>query len=70
MAAHIVTGTMVHPHHYYSSKQLDHLGLVAGMCDELGIVALIDRVIPQDEEKLLNVNQKVRLATIKLTGMA
>ena len=51
MAAHIVTGTMVHPHYYYRSKQLDHLGLVAGMCDELRIPAMIDRLIPQDEEK-------------------
>lgn len=51
MAAHIVTGTMVHPHYYYRSKQLDHLGLVAGMCDELGIIELIDRLIPQDKEK-------------------
>ena len=30
MAAHIETGTMACPQHY-SSKQLDHLGLVAGI---------------------------------------
>jgi len=36
MAAHIETGTMASPDHY-SSKQLNHLGLVAGIYDELGI---------------------------------
>ena len=40
---------MASPGHY-SSKLLDHLGLVAGMYDELGL-ALIDRVLPQDQDK-------------------
>lgn len=50
MAAHIETGTMAHPEHY-SSKLLNHLGLVAGMYDELGIGELIDRLIIQDGDK-------------------
>ena len=50
MAAHIETGTMAGPTHY-SSKLLNHLGLVAGMYDELGIGELIDRLIIQDEDK-------------------
>jgi len=33
------------------SKNLDHLGLVAGMYDELGIADLIDGLIPQNHEK-------------------
>ena len=41
MAAHIETGTMSSPQHY-SSKQLNHLGLVAGMYEELGVGELID----------------------------
>jgi hypothetical protein len=44
MAAHVETGTMASPEHY-SSKQLNHLGLVAGMYDELGIGELIDQLI-------------------------
>ena len=32
-------------------KNLDHLGLVAGMVDELGIVEVIDRLIPKDKNK-------------------
>ena len=35
----------------YCSRNLDHLGLVAGMVDELGIVELIDIVIPQDHQQ-------------------
>ena len=32
----------------YASTNLDHLGLVAGMVDELGLVGKIDALIPQD----------------------
>ena len=35
----------------YSGKIVDHLGLVAGMIDELGIVDSIDNAIDQDKEK-------------------
>ncbi|WYD80131.1 MAG: DUF4277 domain-containing protein [Candidatus Electrothrix gigas] len=34
-----------------SGKLLNHLGLVAGMYDELGLGELIDSLIPQDEEQ-------------------
>jgi transposase len=34
----------------YSSKDLGHLGLVAGMCDELEIVSLIDKLLPNKGE--------------------
>ena len=32
----------------YKSKDLSHLGLVAGMCDELDIVSLINNLIPSE----------------------
>ena len=35
----------------YESKNLDHLGLVAGMCDELGLVSLIDSLVPSDSNE-------------------
>lgn len=35
----------------YAVKDMDHLGLVAGMVDELGLVELIDTLIPQDHEQ-------------------
>lgn len=30
-----------------SVRNLDHLGLVAAMCDELGIAAMIDTLLPK-----------------------
>lgn len=70
MAAHIETGTMAHPQHY-SSKQLDHLGLVAGICDELGLAGLIDRLIPQNEEKrTVSIGQAVKAMILNGLGFA
>jgi len=43
MAAHIETGTMASPEHI-SRQLLNHLGLVAGMYDELGIGERIDQL--------------------------
>ncbi len=37
----------------YRSYNLDHLGLVAGMVDELGLPELIDTVIKQDPMHIL-----------------
>jgi transposase len=58
MAAHVETGTMAHPEHY-SSKQLNHLGLVAGMYDELGIDDLIDQLVIQDKQ-IVSMGQAVK----------
>lgn len=44
MPVHKKTGTMLSPEQY-RSQQLDHLGLVAGMIDELGIATRIDQLI-------------------------
>jgi len=35
----------------YQTQNLDHLGLVAAQFDQLGLVDLINEVVPQDEEK-------------------
>jgi len=35
----------------YSSYNLDHLGLIAGMVDELGLPEMIDAVIKQDHDQ-------------------
>ena len=45
MAIHTQTSTMNAPS--YNSQTLDHLGLVAGMVDELGLVPLIDQMLPK-----------------------
>ena len=68
MAVHIETGTMTAPE-YYSSKQLNHLGLVAGMYDELGIGQLIDRLIPQDQEqRTVSIGQAVKAMILNGLG--
>ena len=35
----------------YNSYNLDHLGLIAGMVDELGLPELIDTLIKQDHDQ-------------------
>ena len=68
MAAHVETGTMAHPEHY-SSKLLNHLGLVAGMYDELGIGDLIDLLIIQDGDKrTVSVGQAIKAMVLNGLG--
>lgn len=68
MAVHIETGTMHDPKHY-QSKQLKHLGLVAGMYDELGIGTLIDQLIPQDLNKRnVSIGQAVKAMVLNNLG--
>ena len=68
MAAHIETGTMHSPTHY-KTYTLDHLGLVAGMCDELGIDTIIDQLLPQDfEQRTVSVGQAVKAMIINGLG--
>ena len=53
----------------YESKILDHLGLVAGMYDELGIGEVIDQTIEQDQEKrIVSLGQAVK--AMVLNGLA
>ena len=52
----------------YSSYNLDHLGLVAGMVDELGLPELIDAVIIQDhEQRVVSVGQCVKAMVLNPT---
>ncbi|MCP4492525.1 MAG: IS1634 family transposase [Gammaproteobacteria bacterium] len=54
-----------------SSKLLNHLGLVAGMYDELGLGELIDSLIPQDEEqRTVSVGQAVKAMVVNGLGFA
>ena len=44
----------------YSTKGLDHLGLISGMNKELGIAKLIDKALPkQSDDKLISYGQLV-----------
>ena len=70
MAAHIETGTMASPSQY-NSKLINHLGLVAGMCDELGVSDLINRVMIQDKEKrTVSIGQAVKAMILNGLGFA
>jgi len=70
MAAYVKTGTMDYPQRF-GSKQLGHLGLVAGMYDELGIGELIDKLIPQDKEKrIVSIGQAVKAMVLNGLGFA
>ncbi|WP_339137415.1 MAG: IS1634 family transposase [Candidatus Electrothrix sp. GW3-4] len=54
-----------------SSKILNHLGLVAGTYDELGLGELIDSLIPQDKEKrVVSVGQAVKAMVVNGLGFA
>ena len=53
----------------YSTKIVDHLGLVAGMVDELGMVDVIDNAISQDMEKRhISIGQVVKAMILNGLG--
>jgi len=54
----------------FSSKDIDHLGLVAGMCNEIGLVEMIDQMIPPDPRSGLSVGECVKLMIINGLGFS
>lgn len=53
----------------YSGKNIDHLGLIAGMVDELGIVEVIDNTLSQDHEKRhISIGQTIKALIINGLG--
>src|SRR5438874_12415249 len=67
MAVHIETGIMVSPR--YKSRTLAHLGLVVGMYEEVWIGEVIDRVLPQDEERrFVSVGEAVKAMVLNGLG--
>jgi len=52
----------------YSSKDLDHLGLVAGMCRELGLAQIIDEIIPPDPRAKITAGECCELMCINGLG--
>ncbi|MFA6145703.1 MAG: IS1634 family transposase, partial [Sulfuricurvum sp.] len=53
----------------YSGKNIDHLGLIAGMVDELGIVEVIDNALEQDFEKRhISIGQTIKALIINGLG--
>ncbi len=53
----------------YKSQIIDHLGLVAGMYDQLEIGQVIDEAIPQDNEKrIVSIGQCVKAMVLNGLG--
>ena len=53
----------------YSTKGLDHLGLVAGMNKELGIANTIDKLLPEQcDDKLISYGQLVEAMILNGLG--
>ena len=55
----------------YKSETLEHLGLVAGMFDELGIGELVNALVPQDlEQRRISVGQALKAMVLNGLGFA
>ena len=55
----------------YKIKNLDHLGLISAQFDDLGLVELIDSMVPQDKEKrTVSLGQSVKAMVINGLGFA
>lgn len=52
----------------YSSKDLDHLGIVSAMCDEINLVSIIDHLIPPDPRAIITTGESVKLMVINGLG--
>ncbi len=52
----------------YSSKTWDHLGIVSQICDEIGIVEALDKLIPPDQQMKLSHGECVKLMLINGLG--
>src|SRR5215210_1558071 len=55
----------------HKSETLEHLGLVAGMFDELGIGDLVDEMVPQDlSQRKVSVGQALKAMVLNGLGFA
>jgi transposase len=52
----------------YQSKNLDHLGIVSQICDEIGIVEVVDKIIPPDRNMKISHGECVKLMVINGLG--
>jgi transposase len=52
----------------YTSKDLDHLGIVAAMCEEIELAKTIDALIPTDPRSSLSLGEAIQLMIINGLG--
>ena len=54
----------------HSSKDLGHLGIVSVVCDEIGLVEVIDEMIPPDPRAEITTGESVKLMVINGLGFS
>lgn len=52
----------------YRSKNLDHLGIVSQICDEIGIVETIDKILPPNPSMKISHGECIKLMVINGLG--
>lgn len=52
----------------YVSKNLDHLGIVSVVCDEIGILKKVDELIPPDPQMAITFGEILKLMIINGLG--
>ena len=55
-------------HIEYEIKNVDHLGLIAGICEEIGLVEYIDKKTLSNERRILSVGQGVKALILMNLG--
>ena len=51
----------------YRTERLDHLGIVDGICDDIDLADLIDRLVPAPRQ-LVSIGQAVKAMIINVLG--
>ncbi|PIE79818.1 MAG: hypothetical protein CSA11_10585 [Chloroflexi bacterium] len=52
----------------YDTKHLDHLGIMAGICHEIGLVETIDAMLPTPSERKVSCGQVTLAMTLNGLG--
>ncbi len=65
---YFATITMSGDNMKYASKSLDHLGIVAGVCKEIGLVETIDDIIGVDDQQIVTTGESVMAMVINALG--
>jgi hypothetical protein len=59
----------MNPETRYETQRIDHLGIVAGMCQEIGLIEEIDRQVGPSEHKL-SVGQGTQAMVLNVLGFS
>ena len=54
----------------YTSKDLSHHGIVSTLCDQIGLVKLVDECIPPDVRAEISIGECIKLMIINGLGFS